>query len=144
MRTTRKTRLKATKENENEFASHDKDMCFCKTAGGDVAASVASAGINLTELENKIKAVQEKKVEKIEELKTAQHTTIKAVGINITQLENKIKAAEEQKVGMIEEWKTAQPDRTSNKARWASGGRNTFTFRRTGLSTNGSQISSAF
>jgi len=59
-------------EGEKELALYDKYMCYCKTAGGDLQASIASAGDSIAQLGNKIKAAEEQKVVLEEELKTAQ------------------------------------------------------------------------
>merc|ERR1712129_630245 len=63
---------KVEEEGEKEKALFDKYMCYCKTAGGDLSASIADAGSSISELGNKIKAAEEQKVVLSEELKTAQ------------------------------------------------------------------------
>lgn len=63
---------KVQEEGEKEQALYDKYMCYCKTAGGDLQASIAKAGSSISELGNKIKAAEERKVVLGEELKTAQ------------------------------------------------------------------------
>jgi len=63
---------KVEEEGEKEKALFDKYMCYCKTAGGDLSASIADAGSSISELGNKIKAGKEQKAVLAEELKTAQ------------------------------------------------------------------------
>jgi len=63
---------KVEEEGEKEKALFDKYMCYCKTAGGDLAASIADAGSSISDLGNKIKAGTEQKAVLAEELKTAQ------------------------------------------------------------------------
>jgi len=63
---------KVQEEGEKELALYDKYMCYCKTAGGDLEGSIASAEESITDLGNKIKAAEEQKVVLEEELKTAQ------------------------------------------------------------------------
>jgi len=63
---------KVEEEGEKELALYEKYMCYCKTAGGDLSASITDAGSSISELGNKIKAAEEQKVVLSEELKTAQ------------------------------------------------------------------------
>jgi hypothetical protein len=63
---------KVQEEGEKELALYDKYMCYCKTAGGDLQASIASAADSIAEFGNKIKAAEEEMVVLKEELKTAQ------------------------------------------------------------------------
>jgi len=63
---------KVEEEGEKELALYEKYMCYCKTAGGDLSASIADAGSSISELGNKIKAAEEQKKVLEEELKTAQ------------------------------------------------------------------------
>merc|ERR1719493_663383 len=63
---------KVQEEGEKELALYDKYMCYCKTAGGDLQASISGAEGSISELGNKIKAAEEQKVVLEEELKTAQ------------------------------------------------------------------------
>jgi len=63
---------KVEEEGEKELALYEKYMCYCKTAGGDLSASIADAGSSISDLGNKIKAAEEQKVVLSEELKTAQ------------------------------------------------------------------------
>jgi len=63
---------KVEEEGEKELALYEKYMCYCKTAGGDLSASIADAGSSISDLGNKIKAAEEQKVVLTEELKTAQ------------------------------------------------------------------------
>jgi len=63
---------KVEEEGEKELALYEKYMCYCKTAGGDLSASIADAGSSISELGNKIKAAEEQKKVLSEELKTAQ------------------------------------------------------------------------
>merc|ERR1711956_122351 len=62
---------KVQEEGEKELALYDKYMCYCKTAGGDLQGSIASAGDSISELGGKIKAAEEQMVVLKEELKTA-------------------------------------------------------------------------
>merc|ERR1712008_253880 len=82
-------------EGEKELALYDKYMCYCKTAGGDLQASIASAGDSITELGNKIKAAEEQKVVLEEELKTAQtdRTAAKAAMAEATAIREREAAA---------------------------------------------------
>jgi len=86
---------KVTEEGEKEQALYDKYMCYCKTAGGDLQASVAKAGSSISELGNKIKAAEEQKVVLGEELKTAQsdRTAAKAAMAEATAVREKEAAA---------------------------------------------------
>merc|ERR1719151_221451 len=86
---------KVTEEGEKELALYDKYMCYCKTAGGDLAASIASAGDSITDLGNKIKAAEEQKIVLEEELKTAQadRTAAKAAMAEATAIREKEAAA---------------------------------------------------
>merc|ERR1739848_562374 len=63
---------KVEEEGEKELALYEKYMCYRKTAGGDLSASIADAGSSISDLGNKIKAAQEQKKVLAEELKTAQ------------------------------------------------------------------------
>jgi len=63
---------KVQEEGEKETALYDKYMCYCKTAGSDLQASIDKAGSSISELGTKIKAGEEQKVALSEELKTAQ------------------------------------------------------------------------
>jgi len=63
---------KVQEEGEKELALYDKYMCYCKTAGGDLQASISGGEGSISELGNKIKAAEEQKVVLEEELKTAQ------------------------------------------------------------------------
>merc|ERR1719211_315542 len=60
---------KVEEEGEKEKALFDKYMCYCKTAGGDLSASIADAGSSISDLGNKIKAAKEQKAVLAEELK---------------------------------------------------------------------------
>jgi len=86
---------KVQEEGEKELALYDKYMCYCKTAGGDLQASIAAAGDSISELGNKIKAGEEQKVVLEEELKTAQtdRTAAKAAMAEATALREKEAAA---------------------------------------------------
>jgi len=86
---------KVTEEGEKEQALYDKYMCYCKTAGGDLQASIAKAGSSISELGNKIKAAEEQKVVLGEELKTAQsdRTAAKAAMAEATAVREKEAAA---------------------------------------------------
>merc|ERR1712060_937398 len=82
-------------EGEKELALYDKYMCYCKTAGGDLKASIAGAEEAISELGNKIKAAEEQKVVLGEELKTAQsdRTAAKAAMAEATAIREKEAAA---------------------------------------------------
>jgi len=86
---------KVTEEGEKELALYDKYMCYCKNAGGDLQASIASGGDSITELGNKIEAAEEQKVVLEEELKTAQtdRTAAKAAMAEATAIREKEAAA---------------------------------------------------
>jgi len=86
---------KVQEEGEKELALYDKYMCYCKTAGGDLQASIAAAGDSISELGNKIKAAEEQKVVLEEELKTAQtdRTAAKAAMAEATAIREKEAAA---------------------------------------------------
>jgi len=86
---------KVQEEGEKEQAMYDKYMCYCKTAGGDLQASIDKAGSSISELGNKIKAAEEQKVVLGEELKTAQsdRTAAKAAMAEATAVREKEAAA---------------------------------------------------
>jgi len=86
---------KVQEEAEKEQALYDKYMCYCKTAGGDLQASIDKAGSSISELGNKIKAGQEEKVVLEEELKAAQsdRTAAKAAMAEATAIREKEAAA---------------------------------------------------
>lgn len=63
---------KIQEEGEKELALYEKYMCYCKSAGGDLSASINDAGSSISELGNKVKAAKEQKKVLEEELKTAQ------------------------------------------------------------------------
>jgi len=86
---------KVQEEGEKEQAMYDKYMCYCKTAGGDLQASIDKAGSSISELGNKIKAGKEQKVVLGEELKTAQsdRTSAKAAMAEATAVRAKEAAA---------------------------------------------------
>lgn len=63
---------KIQEEGEKELALYEKYMCYCKSAGGDLSASISAAGSSISELGNKIKAAKEQKKVLEEELKSAQ------------------------------------------------------------------------
>merc|ERR1719262_1787705 len=86
---------KVTEEAEKEQALYDKYMCYCKTAGGDLQASIDKAGSSISELGNKIKAGEEEKVVLEEELKAAQsdRTAAKAAMAEATAIREKEAAA---------------------------------------------------
>jgi len=69
---------KVQQEGEQELALYEKYMCYCKTAGGDLQASIARAADSIAEFGNKIKAAEEQKVVLEEELKTAQADRVAA------------------------------------------------------------------
>jgi len=62
---------KVQEEGEKEAALYEKFMCYCKTAGGDLTASIAAAETSITELSNKIKTSKEEKVQLEGELEQA-------------------------------------------------------------------------
>merc|ERR1712060_1007627 len=82
-------------EGEKELALYEKYMCYCKSAGGDLSASINDAGSSISELGNKIKAAEEQKVVLGEELKTAQsdRTAAKAAMAEATAVREKEAAA---------------------------------------------------
>jgi len=86
---------KVQEEGEKELALYDKYMCYCKTAGGDLQASIATAGDNIAEFGNKIKAAEEQMVVLKEELKTAQddRAAAKAAMAEATAIREKEAAA---------------------------------------------------
>lgn len=86
---------KVQEEGEKELALYDKYMCYCKTAGGDLQASISSAGESISVLGNKIKAAEEQKIVLEEELKTAQsdRTAAKAAMAEATAIREKEAAA---------------------------------------------------
>jgi len=86
---------KVQEEGEKELALYDKYMCYCKNAGGDLQASIASAGDSIAELGNKIKAAEEQKVVLEEELKAAQADRVaaKAATAEATAIREKEAAA---------------------------------------------------
>jgi len=86
---------KVQEEGARELALYDKYMCYCKTAGGDLQASIASAEESITEFGNKIKAAEEQKVVLEEELKTAQadRAAAKAAMAEATAIREKEAAA---------------------------------------------------
>jgi len=62
---------KVQEEGDKETALYEKFMCYCKTAGGDLTASIAAAETSITELSNKIKTSKEEKVQLESELEQA-------------------------------------------------------------------------
>lgn len=86
---------KVQEEGEKELALYDKYMCYCKTAGGDLKASIAGAEDSISELGNKIKAAEEQMVVLKEELKTAQadRAAAKAAMAEATAIREKEAAA---------------------------------------------------
>jgi len=86
---------KVQEEGEKELALYDKYMCYCKTAGGDLQASISGAEGSISELGNKIKAAEEQKVVLEEELKTAQadRAAAKAAMAEATAIREKEAAA---------------------------------------------------
>jgi len=86
---------KVQEEGEKELALYEKYMCYCKTAGGDLQASIASAADSIAELGTKIKTGEEKMVVLKEELKTAQadRAAAKAAMAEATAIREKEAAA---------------------------------------------------
>jgi len=86
---------KVQEEGEKELALYDKYMCYCKTAGGDLQASIASAADSIAEFGTKIKAAEEAMVVLKEELKTAQadRAAAKAAMAEATAMREKEAAA---------------------------------------------------
>merc|ERR1711956_117558 len=86
---------KVQEEGEKELALYDKYMCYCKTAGGDLQGSIASAGDSISELGGKIKAAEEQMVVLKEELKTAKadRAAAKAAMAEATAIREKEAAA---------------------------------------------------
>merc|ERR1719490_314654 len=86
---------KVQEEGVKELALYDKYMCYCKTSGGDLQASIAAAEDSISELGNKIKAAEEQMVVLKEELKTAQadRAAAKAAMAEATAIREKEAAA---------------------------------------------------
>merc|ERR1712008_554309 len=86
---------KVQEEGEKELALYEKYMCYCKTAGGDLQGSIASAGDSISELGGKIKAAEEQMVVLKEELKTAKadRAAAKAAMAEATAIREKEAAA---------------------------------------------------
>merc|ERR1719490_651934 len=86
---------KVQEEGVKELALYDKYMCYCKTAGGDLTASIAGAEDSISDLGNKIKAAEEQMVVLKEELKTAQEdrAAAKAAMAEATAIREKEAAA---------------------------------------------------
>jgi hypothetical protein len=86
---------KVQEEGEKELALYEKYMCYCKTAGGDLSASISDAGSSISDLGNKIKAGEEEKVVLEEGLKTAQsdRTAAKKAMAEATAIREKEAAA---------------------------------------------------
>jgi predicted nucleic acid-binding Zn-ribbon protein len=86
---------KVQEEGEKELALYDKYMCYCKTAGGDLQGSIASAEDSISELGGKIKAAEEQMVVLKEELKTAKadRAAAKAAMAEATAIREKEAAA---------------------------------------------------
>merc|ERR1712079_724887 len=86
---------KVQEEGEKELALYDKYMCYCKTAGGDLQGSIASAQDSISELGGKIKAAEEQMVVLKEELKTAKadRAAAKAAMAEATAIREKEAAA---------------------------------------------------
>jgi hypothetical protein len=61
-----------TEEGEKEKALFDKYMCWCKTSGGDLSASIASSETSISDLGASIKATEAKNAQAKEDLATAQ------------------------------------------------------------------------
>merc|ERR1712129_445416 len=86
---------KVQEEGEKELALYEKYMCYCKTAGGDLQGSIASAEDSISELGGKIKAAEEQMVVLKEELKTAKadRAAAKAAMAEATAIREKEAAA---------------------------------------------------
>mmetsp|Transcript_65027 Transcript_65027/g.125558 ORF Transcript_65027/g.125558 Transcript_65027/m.125558 type:complete len:680 (-) Transcript_65027:36-2075(-) len=67
-----KMQSKVQEEGEKETALYEKYMCYCKNAGGDLAASIEKAGSSISEFETKIKAAQDKMTQLKDQLQNAQ------------------------------------------------------------------------
>jgi len=63
---------KVQEEGEKEAALYEKFMCYCKTAGGDLTASIAAAETSISDLSTKIKTSEEEKVQLESDLQQAQ------------------------------------------------------------------------
>jgi len=67
-----KMQAKVQEEGEKETALFEKYMCYCKTAGGDLAASIQKAGSSISEFGTKIKAGEDQMTQLKDQLKEAQ------------------------------------------------------------------------
>jgi len=67
-----KMQAKVQEEGEKETALYEKYMCYCKTAGGDLAASIEKAGSSISEFGTKIKAAEGQMAQLKDQLTEAQ------------------------------------------------------------------------
>jgi hypothetical protein len=63
---------KVSEEGEKSEALYKKYMCYCKTSGSDLAASISAAEVKIPELAASIKAASSRKVQAEEDLKSHQ------------------------------------------------------------------------
>jgi hypothetical protein len=86
---------KVAAEGEKAEALYDKFMCYCKTSGGDLSASISAAETKLPELSASIKAASSRKVQLEEDLKSHQtdRSAAKKSMAEATALREKEKAA---------------------------------------------------
>jgi len=86
---------KVEEEGEKEKALFDKFMCYCKTSGGDLSASISAAESSISEFGSKIKESEEQKAQLEDELKQAQsdRAAAKATIAEATALREKEAAA---------------------------------------------------
>jgi hypothetical protein len=86
---------KVTAEGEKAEALYEKYMCYCKTSGTDLAASIDAAETKIPELASSIKAASSRKVQLEEDLKSHQtdRSSAKRSMAEATALRTKEKAA---------------------------------------------------
>ena len=63
---------KVEAEGKKELAAYDQFMCYCKTSGGDLEASIKAGEDSITQLSTDIKSGESAKLEAEETLKQAQ------------------------------------------------------------------------
>merc|ERR1719298_340108 len=82
---------KVVAEGEKEKELFEKYMCYCKTSGGALSASISDAGVKIPELESDIKEGEAKKAQLDEDIKQAQtdRSAAKAAMAEATTLRKK-------------------------------------------------------
>jgi len=87
--------VKVTEEGENEKALFDKFMCYCKTAGGDLEASIKEGTAKIASLEELLKSGKEKMEQLNADLKEheASRTEAKEAMASATAIREKEAAA---------------------------------------------------